>query len=88
MRSSFQVLGLAKVKADLRARILGRDKTGNSKFIKGTQALLLKLLADDRPSKLEFKIAVVQPGISVTKISERVGHILGAPEYPPEASSP
>ena len=67
-----------KSKADLRARILGRDKTGNSKFIKGTQGQLLKLLADDRPSKLEFKIAVVQPGISVTKISERVGHILGA----------
>ena len=67
-----------KTKAALRTKISERESSGGSKFLKGTRNQFLNLLADDRPQRLEFEICLVQPGISISAVSQKIGHILGA----------
>jgi hypothetical protein len=64
----------------LRGRIANREQStnGKSRLIKGTRSDLQRLLSDDDPKKLDVEILVVQPGIPIGAISEKIGHILGA----------
>jgi superfamily II DNA or RNA helicase len=72
-----------KNKQVLRSKILDREakRPGKSRFLKGSRADLLRELDDDKPIKLEFSIYVVQPGISVGAISEKMGRVLAAASH-------
>jgi len=67
-----------KTKHTLRARMMAREAAGNSRLLKGARTELLRLLSDEGPKKLTFEIYVIQPGISIGNISDKIGHILGA----------
>jgi superfamily II DNA or RNA helicase len=69
-----------KKRQALRNRITHREQStnGKSRYVKGTRGDLLRLLSDDTPKKLNFEIILVQPGISIGAISEKIGCILGA----------
>lgn len=72
-----------KNKQQLRLKILDREqkRPGKSRFLKGSRNELLRMLADDVAVKLEFAIHVVQPGIPIGQISEKVGRVLGAASH-------
>lgn len=72
-----------KSKKDLRTKILDREyrRRHSSRFIKGQGGDLQRMLADDAAVKLEYKIYVVQPGLAVSNVNEKVGKILGAASY-------
>ncbi len=67
-----------KTKQYLRNRIVERETSNGSVFIKGSRNDMLKTLSDSSPRKLEFEIVLVQPGIEIGALSEKHGHILGA----------
>lgn len=72
-----------KNKQELRAKVLDREqkRSGKSRFLKGSRNDLLRVLDDDTPIKLEFAIHVVQPGIMINKISDKIGRVLGAASH-------
>lgn len=72
-----------KNKQELRAKILDREQKrgGKSRFLKGSRNDLLRILDDDIAVKLEFAIHVVQPGIPVNQVSDKVGRVLGAASH-------
>jgi superfamily II DNA or RNA helicase len=72
-----------KNKQALRSKILDRDqnRNGKSRFLKGARNELLHMLSDNTVVKLEFSIYVVQPGISIDQISEKIGRVLGAASH-------
>lgn len=69
-----------KKKQSLRARIVERESTQHSSsvYLKGSRSDMLRILADDSPARLDIEIFVVQPGISISQISDKLGNILGA----------
>ena len=68
-----------KSKAILRQRVLEREASrAESTFLKGTRNDVLRVLADDNATKISYRIFLVQPGISVSDISNKIKHILGA----------
>ena len=69
-----------KNRQTLRNRIAYREQStsGKSRCLKGTRSDLLRLLSDDTPKRVDFEIVLVQPGIRIEAISEKIGHILGA----------
>lgn len=64
----------------LRKRVAERELSpkGNSQFLRGNRNDFLRLLADERTLKLEVVIHLVQPGISISSISEKIAFLLGA----------
>ena len=68
-----------KNKAILRQKILERDESRTeSTFLKGNRNDVLRVLADDSAVKINYCIFLVQPGISITDISNKIKHVLGA----------
>jgi len=69
-----------KSKELLRKRVTEREAStkGTSKFLRGNRNDFFKLLGDDKPLKIDCIIHLVQPGISITRISEKIGFLLGA----------
>ena len=64
----------------LRTRIMERQQStgGKSRLIKGARNDLLRILADDSPKKMEFEIYVVQPGIAISNVTDKMTKILSA----------
>lgn len=64
----------------LRERISRREQStmGKSRYLKGTRNDLLRLLSGDNPKKTDYEIVLVQPGIPIGAITEKIGRILGA----------
>lgn len=69
-----------KNRQSVRSRLLSREETtdGKSHYLKGTRGQMLDLLADTSSKRLEVEIYLVQPGISTSNVSEKIGYILGA----------
>jgi hypothetical protein len=69
-----------KNRQKLRSRITDREQStrGKSRYLKGTRSAVLRLLSDDNPKKIEYEIVLVQPGIPIGAITEKIGNILGA----------
>jgi hypothetical protein len=79
-----------KNRQKLRNRITDREQStrGKSRYLKGTRSDVLRLLSDDNPKKIEYEIVLVQPGIPIGAITEKIGNILGAAsDYVSRASS-
>jgi hypothetical protein len=51
---------------------------GKSRYLKGTRNELLRVLSGDNPKKMDYEIVLVQPGIPIGAITEKIGRILGA----------
>lgn len=68
-----------KSKSILRQKILDREASrADSQFLKGDRNDVLRLLADSNTKELKARIFLVQPGISITNVSDKIRHVLGA----------